>query len=120
MKPSATPVTMFCTSVRDMPHIARARFSSSRGVTVTLPSSSLTSTSGGSVDVSSPSLPLAVTVWPSTATVTPAGTGTGCLPIRDMRQNTVQRTSPPTLAARASASDMTPRGVDRMAMPRPL
>ena len=35
-------------------------------------------------------------------------------------QNTRHSTSPPTLAARASLSDMTPRGVDRMAMPRPL
>ena len=35
-------------------------------------------------------------------------------------QNTRQSTSPPTLATRASASDMTPRGVDRMDMPRPL
>ena len=35
-------------------------------------------------------------------------------------QNTLQRTSPPTLAARASASLMTPRGVDRIEMPRPL
>src|SRR5262249_59595239 len=32
-------------------------------------------------------------------------------------QNTLQMTSPPTLAARASASDMTPRGVDRIEMP---
>src|SRR6185503_8241184 len=35
-------------------------------------------------------------------------------------QNTLQRTSPPTLAARASASDMMPRGVDRIWMPSPL
>src|SRR5216684_1414495 len=35
-------------------------------------------------------------------------------------QNTLQMTSPPTLAARASASDMTPRGVDRIEMPSPL
>jgi len=35
-------------------------------------------------------------------------------------QNTLQMTSPPTLAARASASDMTPRGVERIEMPSPL
>jgi len=35
-------------------------------------------------------------------------------------QNTLQRTSPPTLAARASASDMMPRGVERIEMPSPL
>src|SRR6185503_15775220 len=35
-------------------------------------------------------------------------------------QNTVQMISPPTLASRASWSAMTPFGVDRMAMPRPL
>jgi hypothetical protein len=35
-------------------------------------------------------------------------------------QNTEQSTSPPTLAARACASDMTPREVDTMATPSPL
>src|SRR6185437_4795286 len=35
-------------------------------------------------------------------------------------QNTVQMISPPTLASRASWSAITPLGVDRMAMPRPL
>src|SRR5258708_6285917 len=35
-------------------------------------------------------------------------------------QNTLQMTSPPTLAARASASDMMPRGVLRIEMPSPL
>src|SRR5215471_16504037 len=35
-------------------------------------------------------------------------------------QNTRHRTSPPTLAARASLSDITPLGVDRIEMPSPL
>ena len=35
-------------------------------------------------------------------------------------QNTRHSTSPPTLAARASLSDMTPRGVDRIEIPSPL
>src|SRR3712207_2454136 len=71
-----------------MPHIARARFSWSRGTTVTfLPSSWVTSTSGGSLTESAPSWPLAETVRPSTATVTPLGTATGCLPILDMSEH---------------------------------
>src|SRR5260370_29348973 len=35
-------------------------------------------------------------------------------------QNTLQMTSPPTLAARASESDMNARGLDKIEMPRPL
>ena len=35
-------------------------------------------------------------------------------------QNTSASTSPPTLAARASASESTPRGVETIEMPRPL
>src|SRR5476649_1472751 len=48
------------------------------------------------------------------------GNGDGIFADARHAQNTLQRTSPPTLAARASASDMTPRGVDRIEMPRPL
>jgi phosphoribosylaminoimidazole-succinocarboxamide synthase len=36
---------------------------------------------------SSPLGPLTLTVWPSIDTVTPEGTGTGCLPIRDMNSS---------------------------------
>src|SRR5688500_3483842 len=70
-----------------MPHIARARFSWSRGAIVTFPASWVTSTSGGSLTGSAPSLPSALTVRPSTATVTPLGTATGCLPILDMSEH---------------------------------
>ena len=52
--------------------------------------------------------------------VTPAGTATGFFPMRDMAQNTWQRTSPPTFASRASASERTPFGVETMTMPRPF
>src|SRR5476649_2181842 len=48
------------------------------------------------------------------------GNGHGIFADARHAQNTLQMTSPPTLAARASASDMTPRGVDRIEMPRPL
>src|SRR5690625_3803286 len=39
---------------------------------------------------------------------------------RKLPQNTRQRTSPPTLAARASWSAITPLGVERIMMPSPL
>ena len=69
-----------------------------------------------------------------TAAVTPLGNGTGFLPIRDISppfhpereirprlyQNTWQRTSPPTFFSRASASDITPCGVDTIETPNPF
>src|SRR5262249_1958082 len=64
--------------------------SSPRAATAIAPSASRTLTSPGSTVRSSPSLPLAVTTWPSTATCTPAGTGTGCLPIRDISEHRAQ------------------------------
>ena len=78
-----------------------------------------------------PSAPSPTTFWPSTVAVTPLGSVTGFLPIRDIAstrllqfvsagQNTWQSTSPPTFWSRASASDMTPFGVDRMDTPSPL
>ena len=113
---------MLLTSARVVPHSMRARFVSFLGLTTTLPSSSVAAISLSTASASVPSRPLAVTVDPASSTVTPCGRVTGFLPMRDMAlpQKTRHRTSPPTLAVRASLSDMTPRGVDRMAMPSPL
>ena len=72
---------------------------------------------------SSPLGPFTDTVEPSMSTVTPFGTGTGILPIRDMcgpPYQTRASSSPPVWARRACASDMRPLEVLRMAMPRPL
>src|ERR1700676_3425610 len=75
---------MLLTRARVVPHCMRARLVSDRGVTTTLPSCTMAPTSLATTSVSVPSLPLAVTVWPATSTVTPCGIGTGCLPTRDM------------------------------------
>src|SRR5690242_16235877 len=75
---------MFETMVRDMPHWARAGLDSSRGSTLTAPFSMATEISSGTVKRSSPFGPLALTVWPSRLAVTPCGTATGFLPIRDI------------------------------------
>ncbi len=122
MKPFDTPVTMLLTSARVVPHIARDCLVSLSGAIVTAPSVIEAVTSLLTTKLSVPSPPLAVRVRPESSTSTPAGIGTGFLPIRDMSvpQKTRQSTSPPTLAARASLSDMTPRGVDRIEMPSPL
>ena len=102
---------------------------SSRGFTSMPVAPFLTSICSGQVKDSSPFGPFIFTVCPSTVAVTPAGTGTGFLPMRDMSfltrcglrpQNTLQRISPPTFSSRARESDITPLGVDRMATPRPL
>ena len=121
---------MFCTSVRDMPQqgarllrfvarLDRDAVVRHRRRRPRRPAST----------ASSPFGPLAVTVWPSTFAVTPFGTGTGFLansrhrlyPFLDRlpRQKTRQSTSPPTFWLRASWSDMTPFGVDRIDTPRP-
>src|SRR5271166_6331598 len=133
---------MLATSARVVPHIIRDCRAVPRGLTVTLPPSTVASTNSVSSSLSWPSLPLADKVEPTIPTSTPAGMSTGYFPTRDIssphlsmivggglagdvnhaiehHQNTRQRTSPPTLAARASASLITPRGVDRMDTPRP-
>src|SRR5262249_54339833 len=94
-----------------------------------------TSTWSGQVKDSSPFGPFIFTACPSTVAVTPAGTTTRFLPMRDNLHpsflgpprgpprpppNPLQRISPPTFSSRARASDITPLGVDRMATPSPL
>src|SRR5262245_12687462 len=90
-----------------------------------------TPTASGHVNDSSPFGPFTLTVWPDTVAVTPDGTGTGFLPMRDIvssylyfrlsgRQNMLHRISPPTFSSRARESDITPLGVDRIDTPRPL
>src|SRR5688572_12005619 len=67
-----------------MPHMARAVFDSSTGLTSTPAAVLATLIWSGQVNASSPFGPLMVTFWPATVAVTPAGTATGFLPIRDM------------------------------------
>src|SRR5690606_78473 len=69
---------------RDMPHCWRARFEVSRGTTETLPSASVIVTSSVAVKARVPLGPFTSTVWPEMLALTPAGTGTGFLPIRDI------------------------------------
>src|SRR5438552_5085950 len=75
---------MLFASVRDSPHMARARVESSRGLSESAPSSWRTSISSATVQASWPLGPCTVTVWPSRVTVTPAGIAMGFLPIRDI------------------------------------
>src|SRR5216684_5695903 len=84
VKPAATPVTMLLTSARVVPHIARARFDSSFGAIVTAPSAIVAVTSLVTRRLNVPRPPLAVRIWPSSSTATPAGIATGFLPIRDI------------------------------------
>src|SRR5437868_14600621 len=78
---------MFEIMVRDMPQQERATFDSSRGLTATLPSSSLANTCSTSTNLSSPFGPLTEMFWPARLTVTPVGTGTAFLPMRDIVQS---------------------------------
>src|ERR1700756_3394012 len=75
---------MLRTRLRVVPHNMRACLVSPRGLTQTLLSSSLTSTSPERRRASSPSLPLAFSRPAAIDTVTPLGTATGFLPTRDM------------------------------------
>src|SRR5690348_1880043 len=75
---------MLATCVRDVPHMARARFVSLRGSTRMAPLSIFTATSSGSRSCRAPFGPFTFTVCPSTFAVTPAGTATALLPIRDI------------------------------------
>ena len=72
---------------------------------------------------SSPLGPFTVTRSGSIETVTPAGTGMGCLPMRDMARSTVYQTrattSPPTPSLRASWPVMSPLEVEMIAVPMP-
>src|SRR6266853_1428865 len=66
------------------PHIPGARFDSSFGAIVTAPSAIVAVTSLVTRRLNVPRLPLAVRIWPSSSTATPAGIATGFLPIRDI------------------------------------
>ena len=86
--PSVTPVIRLATRVRDRPCSERLRRSSSGRLTTMAPSS-LRATVIGSATARSrvPLGPLTDSFWPSIVTSTPLGTGTGCLPIRDMSKS---------------------------------
>src|SRR5437016_2030018 len=84
MKPWVTPVTRLFTSVRLRPHIWRPRSAPSRGATVTPCSPTLASTSFASLTLNSPLGPFTRTDCPSTVALTPFGSETGFLPIRDI------------------------------------
>jgi len=78
--------------------------------------------SRGTRSDSSPFGPFTLTRSGSIEIVTPAGTGMGCLPIRDMSiavYQTFATTSPPTPAMRASWPVMTPLEVEMIAVPIP-
>src|SRR5262245_26440911 len=69
-----------------MPHMARASLESSRISIAILSLSSLATMRSASTCLSSPLGPLTLTSWPFTAAVTPPGTDTGFLPMRDIVQ----------------------------------
>src|ERR671926_1929914 len=76
---------MLCTSVRDSPCSALLRRSSSGRWTTNVPSSArCTMIGSGTVCDRVPLGPRTVTVRPSRATSTPAGTVIGCFPMRDI------------------------------------
>src|SRR5215468_557382 len=64
--------------------MASARLLSERGSTLIDPLSSFTMMSSGTTYCRAPFGPFIFTVWPSMLAVTPDGTGTAFLPIRDM------------------------------------
>src|SRR5512135_2292285 len=75
---------MLATRVRDRPCSALCLAVSVGRSTTTVPPSTFTASSGWSRRVSSPFGPLTVTVCPDAVAETPAGRGTGFLPMRDM------------------------------------
>src|SRR5467141_4138865 len=75
---------MLAISVRVRPWSALCRFSSEGRRTITAPSSTTAVRSAWIVRTSSPLGPVMVTVRSRTAAVTPLGSGTGFLPIRDI------------------------------------
>src|SRR5712691_10441730 len=82
--PSLTPWTMLAMSERIRPCRARTVRWSELRPTVSTSRSIVTDRLPGTVWLSLPLGPSALTVWPSTATLTPCGTVMGFLPIRDM------------------------------------
>jgi len=70
-----------------VPVIARylASLVNTRGASFNSPPSWRTSTQGCTASWAEPFLPLIETCWPSTVTVTPADTGIGFLPTREVR-----------------------------------
>src|SRR3989441_11615759 len=75
---------MLATSVRVRPCSALCCASSDGRLTTTVPSSSVSSISGCSERLISPFGPFTVIRRPSICAVTPLGSGTGFLPIRDI------------------------------------
>src|SRR3569623_1765267 len=75
---------MLPSRLRDRPHMAWARWPSSRFDSSRSKPSCFTSISSATVQASWPLGPFTVTVWPSMVTVTPAGTATAYYPIRDI------------------------------------
>jgi hypothetical protein len=61
-KPLVTPVTRFDTSVREVPHIERARLVSPRGSSLMAPLSIFTNTSSGTTSCRAPLGPFIFTV----------------------------------------------------------
>src|SRR5690554_3782337 len=83
-KPAETPVTMFCSNARVVPHAARANLVSLVGLTTRPSDVSSTLTASIRSMLSSPLGPLAVTVRPLIVIVTPLTGATGFLPVRDI------------------------------------
>src|SRR6187401_881498 len=114
---------MLATSARESPCTAFCCASSLDRAARTWLFSSENEIPSGNFRESSPFGPLTDTVDPSMLTVTPLGTGTGILPIRDIVGVLLPDEGEqlaPVWALRAWASDMRPLDVLRMAMPSPL
>src|SRR3569623_3480694 len=75
---------MLPSRLRDRPHMAWARWPSSRFDSSRSKPSCFTSISSATVQASWPLGPFTVTVWPSIVTVTPLGIAIGFFPIRDI------------------------------------
>src|SRR5437899_537444 len=80
-------MTMFASSERLRPWIARASWVSFARVTVSVPSAWSTFTSAWKVRASSPFGPFTETDWPFTFTSTPLGSAIGSLPMRLIRSS---------------------------------
>src|SRR5688572_19552053 len=105
---------MLPTSERERPHIARARWVSSRMDRVSPSASWLTTISSATVQASWPLGPFTVTCWPSTVTVTPLCTGMGFFPIRDISVDPAEHFAANVLVARGGvAHDPFRGGQDR-------
>ena len=111
---------MLATSARTSPCSARV-VRVGRSFEHDLTASISTPIDGGSCSESVPFRSLHAAAPPSIlSTVTPEGIATGLLPMRDMRYQTSQSSSPPTFCSRASRSESTPREVEITATPSPL